>query len=195
MSFISRIVDRLAGRRTAQSRWDERWADPSFYETYDVDELAHYSVLAGYQKELRPRGAVLDVGCGDGILRTHLHADAFSRYVGIDFAEAVGRAAKRIDDRTSFAAADMRAFQTSDRFDAIVFNESLYYVDNPIGELQRFAGFLNPEGIFLVSMHRKPKSERIWTDIASRFEMIDRVTIGNRNGVEWIVGAFSARAT
>lgn len=190
MSFITGLVDRLTGRRTAQSRWDERWADPSFYGAYRLDELAHYSVLAGYAKELRPGGSVLDVGCGDGILRAHLHADAFSKYVGIDFPEAVGRAAKRIDDRTSFTAADMRAYQTTERFDTIVFNESLYYVEDPIGELNRFAAFLRADGVFLVSMHRKPKSEKIWADVAARFEMLDRVTIGNRSGVEWILGAF-----
>jgi 2-polyprenyl-3-methyl-5-hydroxy-6-metoxy-1,4-benzoquinol methylase len=191
MSFITGLVDRLTGRRTAQARWDERWANPAFYGAYRLDELAHYSVLAGYVKELKPGASVLDVGCGDGILRAHLHPDSFSRYVGIDFPEAVGRAVKRIDERTSFAAADMRAYETTERFDAIVFNESLYYVEDPIGALNRFAGFLAPGGILLVSMHRKPKSEKIWADIAARFEMIDRVTIANRSGVEWILGGFT----
>jgi 2-polyprenyl-3-methyl-5-hydroxy-6-metoxy-1,4-benzoquinol methylase len=189
MSFLAGLVDRLTGRRTAQSRWDERWADPSFYGAHQLDELAHYSILAGYAKELKPGGSILDVGCGDGILRAHLHADSFSKYVGIDFPEAVGRAARRMDARTSFAAADMRAYETAERFDAIVFNESLYYVENPIGELNRFAGFLAPGGVLLVSMHRKPKSEKIWADVARAFEMLDRVTIANRGGTEWILGA------
>ena len=191
MTFLDTLLQRLTGRRTAQLRWDERWGDPSFYSAYPLDELAHYSVLAGYCSELKPGGSVLDVGCGDGILRTHLHADRFSRYVGIDFPEAIGRAAKRMDDRTSFTAADMRAYETVDRFDVIVFNESLYYVENPIGELNRFSQFLAPDGVFLVSMHRKAKSEAIWVDIAKSFQMIDQVTIGNRMGTEWILGAFA----
>lgn len=194
MSLITSLLQRLSGKRTAQLRWDERWADPAFYGAYRLDELAHYSVIAGYIKELRPGGAILDVGCGDGILRTHLHADAFSRYVGIDFPEAVGRAAARADARTAFAASDMREFVAADRFDAIVFNESLYYVDGPVAELTRYAGFLAPGGIFVVSMHRKPKSEAIWADVAAHFDMLDRVTIGNRAGVEWIAGVFRPRS-
>lgn len=190
MSLIKGLLERLAGQRTAQKRWDDRWSDPAFYGEYRLDELAHYSVLAGYVKALKGGAALLDVGCGDGVFRTHLHADSFSRYVGIDFPEAVARANSRADSRTSFSAADMRAFTSAERFGVIVFNESLYYVDDPIGELRRYTGFLEKNGLFLVSMHRKPKSERIWSDIAGAFELLDRVTIANRAGVEWILGAF-----
>jgi 2-polyprenyl-3-methyl-5-hydroxy-6-metoxy-1,4-benzoquinol methylase len=194
MSLLSSLVERLAGRRTVQARWDERWADPAFYGAYRLDELAHYSILAGYARYLQPGSAVLDVGCGDGILRTHLHADAFSRYVGVDFPEAIARAHARADARTSFVASDLRAFDPAERFGVIVFNESLYYVDQPIAELRRYADFLEADGVFLVSMHRKPKSERIWNDIAGAFDMLDRVTIANRAGVEWILGAFRPRS-
>lgn len=190
MSTLRRLFGRLAGRRNAQSRWDERWSDPAFYREYALDELAHYSLLAAYQKALKPGAAVLDVGCGDGIFRAHLHSDAFTSYVGIDFPEAIARAATRADDRSSFAASDMRAYAPAGRFDVIVFNESLYYVDDPLGELRRYTGFLRPGGVFLVSMHRKPKSEKIWTDIAREFMMIDRVTMANAKGIEWIAGAF-----
>jgi trans-aconitate methyltransferase len=106
------------------------------------------------------------------------------------FARAVAPA----DARTSFVAADMRTFVPAEKFGAIVFNESLYYVDDPIGELRRYAGFLEPDGVFLVSMHRKPRSEKIWADIGRAFEMIDRVSIANRAGIEWIVGAFRPAA-
>lgn len=190
MPLIRSFLERLAARRTAQTRWDERWADPAFYSEYRLDELAHYSVLAGYMKALAPGASLLDVGCGDGIFRTHLHADSFARYVGIDFPEAIARAQARADARTSFTASDMRDYSPPERFGAIVFNESLYYVDDPVSELRRYAAFLEPNGVFLVSMHRKDKSERIWADIAGAFEMIDRVTVANRAGVEWILGAF-----
>jgi 2-polyprenyl-3-methyl-5-hydroxy-6-metoxy-1,4-benzoquinol methylase len=192
MSLITSLFERLSGKRTAQSRWDERWADPAFYGEYRLDELAHYSVLAGYAKALKPGGSVLDVGCGDGILRTHLH-ESFSTYLGVDFPQAIDRAGSRADTRTSFVASDLRAFTTEARFDVIVFNESLYYVEHPIAELQRYSAFLKLDGVFLVSMHRKPKSEAIWSDVARSFELIDRVTIANRAGVEWIAGAFQPR--
>jgi hypothetical protein len=67
-------------------------------------------------------------------------------------------------------------------------------VDDPLGELRRYVKFLEPDGVFLVSMHRKPKSERIWDEIAGAVGMLDRVVIGNRAGVEWILGAFKPRS-
>jgi trans-aconitate methyltransferase len=194
MSLLTSLLQRLGGGRTAQSRWDERWADAAFYAEYRIDELAHYSVLAGYGKTLRPGAAILDVGCGDGIFRSHLHDDAFSRYVGIDFPEAIARAKSRVDPRTSFISSDMRTFTPAEKFGIIVFNESLYYVEDAIGELRRYSGFLEKDGVFLVSMHRKAKSEKIWSDIAGAFAMLDRVTVANRAGVEWILGAFRPRS-
>jgi 2-polyprenyl-3-methyl-5-hydroxy-6-metoxy-1,4-benzoquinol methylase len=190
MSLISDYLRRLQSGRTAEQRWDERWADPTFHAAARIDELAHHCVLAGYALRLAPGGALLDVGCGDGELRPLLHPDAFASYVGIDFAEAVARAQPYADAKTTFAAADMRTYQPAASFDTIVFNESLYYVEEPLAQLDRYAKFLTPGGVFLVSMHRKPKSERIWTDIGRRFEMIDRVLVSNRSAVEWIVGAF-----
>jgi len=190
MSLISNFLKRLQGQRTAESRWDERWADPTFHAEAQLDEMAHHAVLAAYALKLKPAGALLDVGCGDGEFRPLLHPGAFSRYIGIDFAEAIARAQKYADATTTFVAADMRTYVPPTKLDTIVFNESLYYVDDPIAELERFAQFLNPGGIFLVSMHRKPKSEAIWQKIDKRFSIIDRVMLRNHTGVQWILGAF-----
>ncbi|HET9425232.1 MAG TPA: methyltransferase domain-containing protein [Gemmatimonadaceae bacterium] len=190
MSLITSLLQRVLGRRTAQGRWDERWADPAFYAEFRLDELAHYGVVAAYAHVLRPGGALLDAGCGDGVLRTHLHPDAFSTYLGVDFPEAIARARTREDARTSFIASDMREFVPQAKLDTIVFCESLYYVDDPVAEMNRYAKFLNPGGIFILSMHRKPRSETIWTTIRGSFPVIDRVVLANHAGVEWNVGAF-----
>src|SRR5687767_1197443 len=80
-------------------------------------ELARYSVLAGYALEFKPWGKVLDVGCGEGLLRDRLHSHGFTQYVGIDFEEPIRRAARRVDERTRFFAADMNFFVPDVAFD------------------------------------------------------------------------------
>ena len=189
MTLINAWLQRLRGRRTTQQKWDAQWAGERFAWLGRLDELAHYSVLAGYALQLKPGGALLDIGSGDGVLRDRLHPKAFSRYVGVDFAEAIARAQPRVDERTSFVAADMRTFTPDAKFDTIVFNESLYYVADPIAELDRYAGFLNADGIFLISTHLKPKTEELWTRMSTRYGVIDRVTVANQAGVQWICGA------
>src|ERR687895_1942181 len=98
-------------------RWNRQYAAGDWAWLARPGELARYSILAGYALELKPGGKVLDVGCGEGLLRDRLHPRAFSEYVGIDFEEAIRRAAPRIDDRTRFVVADMNFFEADTAFD------------------------------------------------------------------------------
>src|SRR5262245_51695956 len=70
-----RLWEHETGRGDApvsKERWDEEYASGRWDVMRRSDELARYSVLAGYLRRLHPRGRVLDVGCGEGILLEHL---------------------------------------------------------------------------------------------------------------------------
>ena len=187
------LVNRLLGRRTAAEKWNAQYAAGRWTAFDRLDELAHYSVLAGYALQLSPGGRLLDVGCGDGVLRGRLHAAAFSRYVGLDFSEAVGRARHRTDEKTEFIVGDMREFTTLTNFDTIVFNESLYYVPDPVAELDRYSPWLAPGGVFLISTHLKPNTESLWAKIAESYDVIDHTTVVNAQGTTWRCGAVQPR--
>ena len=193
MAAIGRFVRRITRTRTAEERWNERWSDASFHPEGRLDEISHHLVLAGYARALKPGGVLLDAGCGDGEFRPHLHPDAFSRYVGIDFAEPIARAQRYADERTRFEASDIRTYQPTEKFDTIAFNESLFYIDDAVGELERYTAFLAADGIFLVSLHLKPKTEELWRKIGRHFHVIDRLRIANARGVEWMMGAIRPR--
>jgi len=162
-----------------------------------LDELAHQAVLAAYFARLKSGGSLLDVGCGEGLFQRELRG-CYARYLGIDFAEPVRLASAqrdvRMDTRAEFVATDMHDFTTSEKFDAVVFNESLYYYDDAVRGLARYAEFLTPDGVLLVSMHTKERTERLWDRIAERYSIIDSVTIENRRGVQWIVKVLAPHA-
>ena len=172
-------------------RWNRQYAAGEWTWLARPGELARYGVLSMYALELKPGGKVLDVGCGEGLLRDRLHPRAFSEYIGIDFEEAIQRAAPRIDDRTRFVVADMNFFVPDVAFDTIVFNESLYLFRDVAGALLRYESFLAPGGILLVSMHGGPKTAEIWRLLADRYPVLDSVTLTNRDGSAWTCQALA----
>ena len=181
---IARAARRLLGL-DREKRWNTQYATGAWDGLRRLDEMAHHAVLAGYSTKLKPNGALLDVGCGDGLFHEHLHGQ-YGSYVGIDFAEPVRRASAKSDERTRFIAVDMHEYSTDERFDAVVFDESLSYHRDPIAGLQRYETMLAADGVFLISMHRTPKSDAIWAKADAHWAVMDAVTMTNAKGVTWM---------
>jgi SAM-dependent methyltransferase len=78
--------------------------------------------------------------------------------VGLDLADAaIRRAAERISARTS--RAPMAERESDERFDVIVFNECLYYFDDPVALVRKYERFLRDDGVFIVSMYGVDRTE------------------------------------
>lgn len=157
-----------------------------------VNELARYSVIHGFVHHYARGGAVLDVGCGDGILQERMQ---YARYVGVElFAEAVARASERADERTRFVHADAAHYVPDEAFDAIVWNECLYYLERPVETVERYLGFLRPQGVMIVSMfYQTFATRRLFRLLDGRAERIASVKLSNHEGASWLVNAYRAR--
>jgi 2-polyprenyl-6-hydroxyphenyl methylase/3-demethylubiquinone-9 3-methyltransferase len=179
----------------------EQWTDAygsgqlEYYGT--LDELARYSLLAGYVGFFfppRPDGAaprVLDVGCGTGLLRARLEGTGIGEYVGVDLSPTAVEAAERRQlARSRFVVGDVGELELG-RFDLVVLNEMLYYVEDVEGFLGRLGGLLEPSGLLLVSMWRHPGDRSLWRTVDRAFPLVDRVEARNRanetNPRGWIV--------
>ena len=89
---------------------------------------------------LKPGGAVLDVGCGQGVLARRLANSSYSRYVGIDLSgSAISVAQQQPPERSSFFAADCEDYSPTEQFDVIVFNEVLCCLHDPLRTVERYA--------------------------------------------------------
>ena len=107
-------------------------------------------MLAGYLRHFKPGGAILDVGCGEGVLAERLGAGDYRRYVGVDLsAAAIEKAARSGAPDTAWTAADGQSYAPTETFDAIVFNEVLYFFADPPGTVERYAHALNEGGVLL----------------------------------------------
>jgi SAM-dependent methyltransferase len=103
-------------------------------------------------------GTLLDLGCGPGNTANELAASAYKTYVGVDISEAaLEKAWKRTEQtrrtgRNLFVKDDFLKYVPTQRFDVILFRESMYHV--PLGKvkaiLDRYANSLNEGGVFIV---------------------------------------------
>jgi SAM-dependent methyltransferase len=157
-----------------------------------VNELARYSVIQGFVQHFATDASVLDVGCGDGILQERLR---YGRYLGIElFADAVERAAAREDHRTRFVQADATSYVPEESFDAIIWNECLYYLENPVETVERYLRFLRPNGVMIVSMfYQTYATRRLFRLIDQRVERVASVRVSNDEGACWLVNAYRPR--
>ena len=168
--------------------WRGEYADGQWGRLWKIDELGHYSVIAGYFGRLKPGGSVLDVACGEGVLQRHLKPHRYHRYLGIDFTpEAIACASKSKDELTDFAVADAINFSTDQRFDAIIFNECLYYFANPVNIVNRYSTFLKEDGVFIISNFSSLTSLNTIRLIRQNFDVDDEVSIVNSDGISWTV--------
>jgi 2-polyprenyl-3-methyl-5-hydroxy-6-metoxy-1,4-benzoquinol methylase len=151
--------------------WEAQYSAGGWDFLTQLSELPRYSVLAGYVCHLSRGGAVLDVGCGQGILLRSLPDAAYSKYVGIDLSASAIAAAQeqrrelqrpeppalqqqepQQNQRSTFLSADCESYVPGEKFDVIVFNEVLYYLRDPQQLVERYAQSLRGGGVMLVSM-------------------------------------------
>lgn len=154
-------------------------------------ELGRYSVIQGYVQQFANGGSVLDVGCSDGILQERMQ---YGRYVGIDvFADSIARAAGKTDERTRFEHADAAGYVPSERFDAIIWNECLYYLEKPLEVITRYRQYLRPRGVMIVSMfYQTFATRRLFRQLKVLGPVLADVRLVAPNGSSWVLRAYDA---
>lgn len=164
--------------------WDAKYWSGRLDMFDTLDELPRYAMIRGYVECFGQRQpAVLDVGCGSGRLRALLTTAAFEQYVGLDISGvAVDHAQRYAYPQSRFEVTDLTRWNSDERFDIIVFNEVLYYLHDPVGVLRRYSGFLNEDGLVIVSMFRHGNSDIIWRNIHRRFPTVGSINLTNDRG-------------
>jgi 2-polyprenyl-3-methyl-5-hydroxy-6-metoxy-1,4-benzoquinol methylase len=195
---LARRVDARYGfsRAPDKTAWDSQYARLAWDCLGGLKEQARQGVLAAYVESLKPDGAILDVGCGDGQLLRYLACSRHARYVGIDLSDvAIGRAkahaaARAEADRVMFEAADADTYVPSGEFDAIVWNESLYYFPDPRRAIGRYDAYLAPGGLYVTSLFRGVKSTMILQMLKRTYTLVDETRVTNRRGT-WTCSVFT----
>ena len=138
---------------------------PTIEEEFDLwgsyhqhrHEMRYDLVAAAVREHLRAGGAVLDVGCGSGLVADRI-LDRDAWYVGTDFGgHHIEYAAKRFRDadgplRLSFARCDgeLLPFPPS-VFDVVVMSEVIEHLMRPQLAVWEVARVLRPGGVFVMT--------------------------------------------
>jgi len=157
--------------------WDREYREGQWDYLRRMDSLAGLVSILGYCQFLNP-ASILDAGCGEGLLAEKLKMLPYTSYLGIDVSrEAIASATARLgDDRSRFVVADAWAFETDQRFDVIVFNQSLYYLTDPAGVLRKYQALLKPDGRIIVSMVDNARTRAVWRLIDPAMRIEDAMT-------------------
>lgn len=118
----------------------------------DLAQAGRYELVAFLLSSFAKESpSVLDVGCGSGVLAAFLPN---CRYVGIEpSGAACGEARNRGLKIIHSTAEGFEAL--GGPWDAIVFNEMLYYCGDPVGLLGRFSRLLTSEGVIVISIYQR----------------------------------------
>lgn len=196
------LLGRLRGRprdppAPSIEQWNSEYESGKWSYLAGLPELARYSVLVGYLEHFKPGGSILDLGCGEGVLHRRLPPHSYSRYVGVDCAASAVRALQAAGTGNSvFVAADAESYLPVERFDALVFNEVLYYFHDPDAALVRYTRALNSGGIVLVSTCTLSRpGTAILARLRRRYPVLDETTV--RHGSDrwsWVVSVLAPAA-
>lgn len=188
---------RPKGSPAERDVWESQYASGAWDYLAGEDEAGHYLAIARFCRRHVPRGALLDIGCGTGILLDHLQREAGiapSRYTGIDLAQtAVEQAAAHHPD-AHFAQCDYAAQTLPGRFDALVFNETLYCFADPLAIVDKcVTENMAPHALLIVSMYGE-HHEDIWHALDRRLATVDEEIVDNpQRGVRWKIRALRLR--
>lgn len=177
-------------RRVLVADSERRYTDGRWAYMNGPAESHRYSIIAGccdyYVSNDR---TILDVGCGEGILQRRLR---YTNYIGVDMnPQAITLARSSENENTKFVLAEAERFQPDAAYDVIIFNESLYYIPNPIGVFNRYRAFLKQAGIMIVCMFQTNLARKLWKEL-QRAEMreLTAVKISNELGFASIIKVF-----
>lgn len=173
-------------------KWNAEYARGRWDYLAQIEELSRYALIAGYCHFFEHARRILDLGCGEGVLHRYLRPDAYDQYLGIDIsAEAIERAKQRENGKTSFLQADVNAYLPDDRFDLIVFNEVLYYLEEPVQVIENYKGVLSDRGVLIAAMYDSDTSDQAWRLLDKAYTADDEVKVSQKSGYSGKIKVYS----
>jgi 2-polyprenyl-3-methyl-5-hydroxy-6-metoxy-1,4-benzoquinol methylase len=138
-------------------------------------DAGRYGVLAEWIRLLAPQGPILDIGAGDGLLIEAL-GSLDLEYLGVDFArETVDAMQQQFGGvKRRFEFGEASTYVPSRRYPIILFNDMLYYMEEPVRHVKRLAAYLESDGIIIVASHLADAKIRLLDALLKEFDIVEK---------------------
>jgi SAM-dependent methyltransferase len=133
-------------------------------------------------------GSILDLGCGAGNTGNELPSATYREYWGVDISDiAVDKAIQRTHengraDKNHYSQGDILSYEPGQRFDVILFRESIYYIPQSRVKamLERYSHYLRKGGVFIVRLYEfTGKAKDIPDIIENNFHLVEKGVFDN----------------
>jgi predicted TPR repeat methyltransferase len=132
---------------------------------------------------------ILDLGCGYGSLNHYLKKIEYEFCLGIDLSSnAISKAKKGNYKNSSFIVADIHQFKTEEKFDIIIFNEVLYYLDNQMEIVKKYSNYLSSKGYFIFSFYLV--KEDLILELNNNYKLIKTEVVKQSENVFWGISLY-----
>jgi 2-polyprenyl-3-methyl-5-hydroxy-6-metoxy-1,4-benzoquinol methylase len=160
----------------------------SWQRLRESNEAARYQAVRDLTERYARDGFVLDVGCSQGILQEGL---SYGRYLGVDNCEqSILLAEPKSDLKTQFVCGDGSTFVADQPPEAIVLNEVIYYLPDPIGAVLHHVGQLAPGGVVIISIYARTWSSRRLLGVLSKRLILVESRLITSGHLAWTVAVY-----
>ncbi|MCT1531342.1 class I SAM-dependent methyltransferase [Sphingobacterium daejeonense] len=167
-----------------RSKWNNEFKNGRWSYLKEEDESIRYIEIANIVNE-KEFYSILDLGCGECILLNYIYR--YSNYVGVDISEIAINNVAVNGDGIKLICSEIETYQTSLKYDFIIFNESLYYLKNSFLVLNNYVKKLNRGGKLILSIFNTQDNKMYITYILNTYKSAKTTIVKNRNGIEWVV--------
>jgi 2-polyprenyl-3-methyl-5-hydroxy-6-metoxy-1,4-benzoquinol methylase len=155
------LYGKIAGKKYSSSfeqtpfDFSHEIRQPYPYGTRSVNTVGDTLIGYGYiikQLPLTPASRVLEVGSGYGSLSVHLapmHVDLTCIDIDRKLLDFVSHRIANFNHRVNFTQCDIHDFQTSTKFDVVVFHETFHHCYNHLSVMHKISEILSDSGVII----------------------------------------------
>jgi SAM-dependent methyltransferase len=172
-------------RQYKQGRWE--------YLKNNVEAPRYAKILESIKQDATAQPSVLDLGCGEGVLRLRLENETIGYFLGVDFSKVSIKTATKYNFKNSdFQVADLHYYKPPQEFDVIVFNEAFYYINDNVRAkvLNRILGKLKHGGILINSIYKEGVGCWEYFDIPELEQLDFSKVTSKKESTYWKVGVY-----